>query len=107
MRKHPLYAFELLYPIPYLRPSLDIPFSHHERWDGSGYPQNLKAEQIPLAARIFAVVDVWDALLSNRPYRKAWSRKKAEKYIQEQAGSHFDPRIVDVFLKMMAEKEEN
>lgn len=106
MRKHPRYAFELLYPIPYLRPSLDIPYSHHERWDGSGYPQNLRAEQIPLPARIFAVVDVWDALLSNRPYRRAWSRKRAEKYIQEQAGTHFDPHIVDVFLKMITEKEE-
>ena len=101
MRKHPQYAFDLLYPISYLRPSLDIPYSHHEWWDGSGYPQKLKGEEIPLPARIFAVVDVWDALLSNRPYRKAWKKTKVAKYLREQAGSHFDPNIVDIFLKMM------
>ena len=101
MRKHPQYAFDLLYPIPYLRPALDIAFCHHERWDGTGYPRGLKGEQIPLAARIFAVVDVWDALLYNRPYRKAWTKRKAMKHIREQSGSHFDPDIVEVFLKMM------
>ena len=101
MRKHPQYAFDLLYPISFLRPSLDVPYSHHEWWDGSGYPQKLKGEEIPLAARIFAVVDVWDALLSDRPYRKAWKKAKAVKYLREQAGTHFDPNIVETFLKMM------
>ncbi len=101
MRKHPQYAFDLLYPISFLRPSLDIPYSHHEWWDGNGYPQKLKGEEIPLAARIFAVVDVWDALLSDRPYRKAWTKTKAAKYLREQAGTHFDPNIVETFLKMM------
>ena len=72
MRQHPIYAFNLLTPITSLGPALEIPYSHHEKWDGSGYPQGLKGEQIPLAARIFAVVDVWDALRSDRPYRRAW-----------------------------------
>ncbi len=101
MRKHPQYAFDLLYPISFLRPALDIPFSHHERWDGSGYPQGLKAEDIPLPARIFAVVDVWDALLSDRPYRQAWPKPKVIEYLRSQSGSHFDPNIVRVFLNMM------
>ncbi|MBI3738252.1 MAG: PAS domain S-box protein [Chloroflexi bacterium] len=101
MRKHPQYAFDLLYPIPYLRPALDIAFCHHERWDGTGYPRGLKGEQIPLAARIFAVVDVWDALLFKRPYRQAWTKKKILKYIREQSGKHFDPQVVEIFLKMM------
>jgi len=99
MRKHPVYAYELLSPIRHLRPVLDIPYCHHEKWDGTGYPQGLKGEQIPLAARIFAVVDVWDALLSERPYRPAWSQEKALEYIQEQAGKHFDPQVVEVFTK--------
>jgi HD-GYP domain-containing protein (c-di-GMP phosphodiesterase class II) len=106
MRKHPQYAFDLLYPITFLRPSLDIPYSHHEWWDGSGYPQQLKGEEIPLAARIFAVVDVWDALLSNRPYRKAWKEERAAKYLREQAGTHFDPGIVESFLKMLEKRVE-
>jgi HD-GYP domain-containing protein (c-di-GMP phosphodiesterase class II) len=101
MRKHPQYAFDLLYPISFLRPSLDIPYSHHEWWDGSGYPQKLKGEEIPLAARIFAVVDVWDALLSDRPYRKAWNKTKVAKYLRDQAGTHFDPNVVEIFLKMI------
>lgn len=101
MRKHPSYAEELLSPIGYLHPALDIPRSHHEKWDGSGYPHGLKGEQIPLAARIFAVVDVWDALCSDRPYRAAWTRAEARKYIQEQAGKHFDPRLVEIFLGMV------
>ncbi len=99
MRKHPVYAYELLSPIRHLRPVLDIPYCHHEKWDGTGYPQGLKGEQIPLAARIFAVVDVWDALLSERPYRPAWSQEKALEHIQEQAGKHFDPQVVEVFTK--------
>ena len=101
MKQHPTYAYELLYPITHLRPALDIPYSHHEKWDGSGYPQGLKGEQIPLAARIFAVVDVWDALTSDRPYRKAWTSKKALEYIREQSGKHFDPKMVDVFLSLI------
>jgi PAS domain S-box-containing protein len=101
IQKHPLYAYEWLSPIAYLRPALDIPYCHHEKWDGSGYPRGLKGEQIPLAARIFAVVDVWDALTSDRPYRSAWSKKEALKYIQEQSGKHFDPEIVEHFLKVV------
>lgn len=101
MRRHPQLAFDMLASIEYLRPALDIPFCHHEKWDGSGYPRGLKGEQIPLAARIFAVVDVWDALTSNRPYRKAWSKKRALAYIKKQAGTHFDPRVVEVFLRAM------
>ncbi len=104
MRKHPRFAYELLSGVKYLQPALDIPYCHHEKWDGSGYPQCLKGEQIPISARIFAVVDVWDALRSDRPYRKAWSKSKARKYIQSQSGSHFDPRIADRFLAMLADK---
>ena len=99
MRKHPQYAFDLLSPISYLRQALDIPYCHHEKWDGTGYPRGLKGEQIPLTARIFAVVDVWDALTSDRPYRKAWSKEKAMDSIRDQSGSHFDPKIVEAFMK--------
>ncbi len=99
MRKHPQYAHELLAKISYLQPALDIPFCHHEKWDGSGYPRGLKGDEIPLAARLFAVVDVWDALTSDRPYRSAWSKEKAIDYIQEQSGKHFDPQVVEVLLK--------
>ncbi|MBL8077671.1 MAG: GAF domain-containing protein [Anaerolineales bacterium] len=99
MRKHPQFAYELLTPISYLHQALDIPYCHHEKWDGTGYPRGLKGEEIPLAARIFAVVDVWDALTSERPYRPAWSKEKAIEYIQTQSGVHFDPQVVEVFLK--------
>jgi putative nucleotidyltransferase with HDIG domain len=98
MRKHPDYAYDLLYPIEYLRPCLSIPYSHHERWDGTGYPQGLKGEQIPLEARIFAVVDVYDALISDRPYRAALSKEKALEHIRAGAGSHFDPAVVEMFV---------
>ena len=101
MHQHPRYAYDMLSPIAYLRPALDIPYCHHEKWDGSGYPRGLKAEQIPLSARIFAVVDVYDALVSDRPYRKAWSREKAIAYLHEQAGMHFDPKVVDTFLRVL------
>lgn len=101
LRSHPQYAFDLLYPISYLRPALEVPYCHHERWDGTGYPRGLVAEEIPLLARIFSVVDVWDALLSDRAYRKAWPRQKVLKYIRDQAGHQFDPRIAEVFLRMM------
>jgi putative nucleotidyltransferase with HDIG domain len=104
MRKHPEYAFQLLSPILYLRRALDIPYSHHENWDGNGYPQGLKGEQIPLAARIFSVVDVWDALTSNRPYRPAWPEEKVLNYIRERSGTQFDPQVVDFFLQFMREK---
>lgn len=105
MRQHPVYAFNLLSTIPYLEKAVDIPYCHHEKWDGSGYPRNLKGEEIPLAARIFAVVDVYDALLSDRPYRPAWPPERALAYLREQAGSHFDPQVVEAFLNIMDERE--
>lgn len=105
MRKHPQFAYDMLVPISYLRPALDIPYCHHEKWDGSGYPRSLKGEQIPLAARIFTVVDVWDALTSDRPYRKAWTGSEAIEYIQAEAGKSFDPRVVDLFLKEVVATE--
>jgi PAS domain S-box-containing protein len=103
MRKHPLYAYDMLSPISYLRLALDIPYCHHEKWDGSGYPRGLRGEQIPLAARIFAVVDVWDALTSERPYRKEWDPGVARQYIRDQAGVHFDPEVVRIFLREIKE----
>ncbi len=101
MRTHPVLAYNMLSPIHYLNTSLDIPYCHHEKWDGSGYPRGLKGDQIPLSARIFAIVDVWDALTSDRPYRSAWTPKKTMKYIQEQAGTHFDPQVVKAFMNMI------
>ncbi len=106
MRKHPAYAYEMLLPIAYLEPALDIPYCHHEKWDGSGYPRGLKGEQIPLAARIFAIVDVWDALRSNRPYRPGWSAQRIREYLQSESGKHFDPRVVEAFLSMLDESPE-
>ncbi len=100
MHRHPALAYELLMPIDFLRPALDIPYCHHERWDGSGYPRGLKSDEIPLPARIFAVSDVFDALTSDRPYRGAWPREKAVEYIRERAGKEFDPRVVEAFLRM-------
>ncbi len=104
MRRHPEYAYQLLIGIPYLRPALDIPYLHHERWDGSGYPLGLKGEAIPLAARIFAVVDVWDALISERPYRHPWHCQKVLDYLREQAGKTLDPQVVAAFLALLKEK---
>ncbi len=101
MQQHPVYAYNLLREIEFLRPALDIPYCHHERWDGTGYPRGLKGEEIPLSARVFAVVDVWDALTSDRPYRKAWHPEKAVAYIAEQRGIHFDPQVADTFLHML------
>jgi HD-GYP domain-containing protein (c-di-GMP phosphodiesterase class II) len=101
MRRHPQYAYDLLFPIRYLQQSLDIPYSHHEHWDGNGYPRGLKGEMIPLAARIFAIVDVWDAIRSDRPYRPAWPEEKAIEYIKGLSGKQFDPRVVNAFLLMM------
>jgi response regulator RpfG family c-di-GMP phosphodiesterase len=97
MKMHPIYARQLLSPIEYLRASMEIPYRHHEKWDGSGYPEGLKGEEIPFSARMFAIIDVWDALRSDRPYRKAWSDDEAWDYIKTQAGKHFDPALVDLF----------
>jgi HD-GYP domain-containing protein (c-di-GMP phosphodiesterase class II) len=101
MRQHPRYAFELLSPIAYLRPAIDIPYCHHEWWDGSGYPRGLKGEQIPLAARIFAIADTWDALTSARRYHPAWSPEKATAHIEALAGSQFDPALVARFFAVI------
>jgi len=98
LHMHPVYAYELLQPISYLQPALDIPYCHHEKWDGTGYPRQLMGNQIPFFARLFAIVDVWDALLSNRPYRPAWSVDQVIEYVIEQDGKHFDPEVVAVFL---------
>ena len=100
IEKHPMYAYEMLSPIKFLKPALDIPYCHHEKWDGSGYPRRLKGEEIPLAARIFAVADVWDALVSNRPYRKALDPSIVRQRIRDESGIHFDPHVVDAFLSM-------
>jgi putative two-component system response regulator len=100
MRMHPVYARQLLEPIKFLRTALDIPSFHHEKWDGAGYPSGLKGDQIPLTARIFAVVDVWDALRSKRPYHDAWPEQAARQYIVDQSGKHFDPEIAATFLRL-------
>jgi len=98
MHNHPLNAFNILMPIAYLRPALDIPYCHHEKWDGSGYPRGLRGEQIPIGARIFALSDIWDALISERRYHTAWPRAKVVEHIRSRAGTHFDPDLVDLFL---------
>jgi PAS domain S-box-containing protein len=100
MRRHPQYAYDLLSPIAFLRTALDIPHYHHEKWDGSGYPAGLKGEHIPLAARIFAIADVWDALRSDRPYRAAWSEEKVREHILSLSGTHFDPQVVEAFMSV-------
>ncbi len=105
MKKHPIFAYDLLKGISFLQHALDVPYAHHERWDGSGYPRGLKGEEIPISARIFAVVDVWDALTSDRPYRKAWSVEKTINYLKANAGTQFDPVIVETFLKTIADDE--
>ncbi len=107
MRRHPVFAYEMLSPIAYLRPALDIPYCHHEKWDGTGYPRRLAGEQIPLAARIFAVVDVWDALCSDRPYRKGWDENQVREHIHSEIGTHFDPRVVEVFEKLIMLKHRS
>jgi PAS domain S-box-containing protein len=103
MPQHAQLAYDLLSPIKYLRLALDIPYCHHERWDGTGYPRGLKGERIPLAARLFAVADVWDALRSDRPYREAWPEERVLEHIRARAGTHFDPRVVELFLHSMKE----
>lgn len=105
MQQHPVSAFKLLQPIAYLRPAIDIPYCHHERWDGSGYPRGLRGEQIPLAARIFALADTWDALVFSRRYHEAWSREKAAEHIRLRSGSHFDPDLVETFLEVAAQED--
>jgi len=100
MRQHPAIAYEMLAPIPFLGPALDIPYCHHERWDGSGYPRRLKGEEIPFTARLFAVIDVYDALCSERPYRESWTKEQALDYLRANAGIQFDPQAVSAFLKM-------
>jgi putative two-component system response regulator len=100
MRMHPVYAYQWLSQIKYLAPALDIPYCHHEKWDGTGYPRGLKGEEIPLAARLFAIVDVWDALCSDRPYRRALSKPESLEYIRNQASLHFDPELTKVFVEL-------
>jgi PAS domain S-box-containing protein len=103
MHQHPQFAHDMLAPITFLRPVVDIPYCHHEKWDGTGYPRGLKGKEIPISARIFALVDVYDALTSDRPYRRAWSKEQALDYIREQSGKHFDPQVVDTFLNVIPE----
>jgi HD-GYP domain-containing protein (c-di-GMP phosphodiesterase class II) len=106
VRKHPGFALNLLSPIPYLRPALDIPYCHHEKWDGTGYPRGLQGDQIPIAARIFAVIDIWDALRYDRPYRRRWDRQQILEHIESLSGSHLDPRVVDIFLQLIHKEEQ-
>jgi putative nucleotidyltransferase with HDIG domain len=106
IRRHPLFGFEMLSEIEYLRPALDILLCHHEKWNGEGYPFGLAGEQIPLFARIFSVVDVYDALTSQRTYRSAITQEQAAEYLREESGQHFDPRIVETFLEMLERENE-
>ncbi len=103
MRKHAVWAHEMISSVGFLQPALDIPYCHHERWDGQGYPRGLSGESIPLSARVFAVVDVWDALRSDRSYSEAWDEERALAYLREHAGGHFDPAVVEEFLDLLAE----
>ena len=107
MKLHPLYAEKLLEPIPFLHSVLDIPLYHHEKWDGTGYPKGLKMQDIPIMARIFAIVDVYDALIFDRPYRKAWARDKVIDFIRSQQGIHFDPDVVANFLQIVSKDTNN
>jgi HD-GYP domain-containing protein (c-di-GMP phosphodiesterase class II) len=100
IRQHPVYAYEMLRPIEFLRPAIDIPYCHHEKWDGTGYPRGLKGMEIPFAARIFPVIDVWDALISDRPYRKALPPDEVRRHIKADSGKHFDPHVVRAFMDM-------
>jgi len=98
MKRHPEIAYDILSPISFLREALDIPYMHHEKWDGTGYPRGIKGGEIPVAARVFAVIDVWDALRSDRPYRPAWDEARVREYLLAEQGKHFDPEIVALFL---------
>ena len=100
IQKHPVYAYEMLNPIDFLLPAIDIPYCHHEKWDGTGYPRGLRGEDIPFSARIFPIIDVWDALISDRPYRKGLPHDEVRQYIQADSGKHFDPRVVDAFFEL-------
>ena len=100
IQKHPVYAYEMLNPIDFLLPAIDIPYCHHEKWDGTGYPRGLSGEDIPFSARIFPVIDVWDALISDRPYRKGLPQDEVRQYIHADSGKHFDPRVVDAFFEL-------
>jgi putative nucleotidyltransferase with HDIG domain len=100
IKQHPKYAYDMLKRIDFLLPAIDIPYCHHEKWDGTGYPRGLKGEDIPFAARIFPVVDVWDALTSNRPYREGLPRDEVLARIKADSGKHFDPQVVEAFLQM-------
>lgn len=106
MRKHPVYAYQWLSSIDFLEPALDIPYCHHEKWDGSGYPRGIKGEAIPISARLFAIVDVWDALCSDRPYRSAMSKADALDYIRSESGTHFDPKLVNIFTELVKDEIE-
>src|SRR5262249_52840685 len=101
MRRHPVLAVEMLWPIEFLRPALDIPHYHHEKWDGSGYPSGLKRDKIPLPARTSAAVDTWDAPSHDRPYRLAWPRNRVHEHLQAQSGTHLDPAVVEIFLECL------
>ena len=105
VQQHPETAYKLLLPITYLNKAIEIPFSHHEKWDGTGYPQKLKGKRIPVSARIFAIADVWDALSNDRPYHEAWSREKIIRYFIDESGKHFDPEIMNIFLEMLEKGE--
>ena len=105
IQQHPETALRILEGIPFLEKALDIPYCHHEYWNGNGYPRGLKEREIPLAARIFALADVWDALRTDRPYRPSWSKKKVVAHISEQSGRQFDPEIAKVFLEMVKHSE--
>ena len=107
MRQHPVNAYNMLKNIEYLAPALDIPYCHHEKWDGSGYPRGLAGEEIPLAARLFSIVDAWDAMTSTRPYRKGMSELLTQETIVSERGSRFDPALVDLFMKFISSKMEN
>jgi putative nucleotidyltransferase with HDIG domain len=106
MKRHPDISYNLLYPIAFLRPAVDIPYCHHEKWDGTGYPHGLKGEDIPLPARIFSVVDVWDALRSDRPYREGWTKEKTVEHIRSLSGADFDPNVVEIFIREIAGRED-
>jgi HD-GYP domain-containing protein (c-di-GMP phosphodiesterase class II) len=106
MRRHPGYAYEWLSPIAFLEKALDIPYCHHEKWDGSGYPRGLAGEAIPLTARLFAIVDVWDALCSERPYRAAVPEPEVLGMIEQESGKHFDPKLAAAFLELQDKSRE-
>lgn len=105
MQQHPIYALEILSSISVLSRVIEIPYCHHEKWDGTGYPRGLQEEEIPQAARVFSIIDVWDALTSDRPYRKAWSKDKTLEYINEQSGKHFDPKVTEEFIKLISKQD--